>query len=213
MMRVVVLGAAGQAGRRISGLLLDDARIEVVACGRHESRLQALDSSLSTRAGSLTTAAFDIRDDPRLDEVLEPADLVIGATSRWRDGPHIARRAMRCGTSYLGIYLSNTEKWSALRALEDECLANDLAIVEDGGMHPGLPGAMMRFMAEKFSLTSAWVAAKFDLKWSVLGLAPETVLDFVAEFQTTDPSFYLDGQWVRGYRHSRRFDFGEGVGC
>ncbi len=93
-MRVVVLGAAGQAGRRISGLLLDDARIEVVACGRHESRLRALDSSLSTRAGSLTTAAFDLRDDPRLDAVLEPADLVIGATSRWRDGPHIARRAI-----------------------------------------------------------------------------------------------------------------------
>ncbi len=211
-MRVVVLGAAGQAGRRICGLLLDDAAIEVVACGRDESRLHSLESSLSTRAGSLTTAAFDLRDDPRLDAVLEPAVLVIGATSRWRDGPHIARRALRFGTSYLGIYLSNAEKWSALRSLQDECLANDLAIVDDGGLHPGLPGAMIRFMAEKFSLTSAWVAAKFDVKWSALGLARETVLDFVAEFETTDPSFYLDGEWVRGYRHFRRFDFGEGIG-
>ena len=211
-MRVVVLGATGQAGRMVSRLLLEEGGIDLVVCGRNESRLGALESSLSDTAGSVSTAAFDLANSARLDSVLETADVVVGATSSWRDGPWIAERAIQNRTSYLGIYMSTPEKWTQLRALQDECLKQQVAVVDDGGVHPGLPGAMIRFLNEESPLASAWVGGKFALRWSALDLAPETILDFVAELRAMDPTLYLDGEWVRGYRHARRFDFEDGHG-
>jgi saccharopine dehydrogenase (NAD+, L-lysine-forming) len=208
-MRVVVLGATGQTGRVISRLLLDDSGIELVVCGRNESRLNTLVSALSDTGRSIETAAFDLADTTRLDSVLESADAVVGATSSWRDGPRIAERAIQSGTSYLGIYMSTPEKWTRLRALQDECLKRRIAVVDDGGLHPGLPGAMIRLLHEESPLASAWVGGKFALNWNTLELAPETILDFVSELRAMDPSILLDGHWARGYRHARRFDFGD----
>jgi len=54
-MRVAVLGATGQAGRTVSRLLLQEAAIDVVACGRNDERLDALALALgrvSLRAAS-----------------------------------------------------------------------------------------------------------------------------------------------------------------
>ena len=207
-----MLGATGQAGRVVSRLLLDDSGIDLVVCGRNESRLGALASALSDTGRSISTAAFDLANTTRLDSVLESADAVVGATSSWRDGPRIAERAIQNGTSYLGIYMSVPEKWTRLRALQGECLKRRVAVVDDGGVHPGLPGAMIRLLNEESPLTSAWVGGKFALKWSALDLAPETILDFVSELRAMDPALFLDGDWARGYRHARRFDFGDGGG-
>ncbi|MBT8477837.1 MAG: KR domain-containing protein [Gemmatimonadetes bacterium] len=211
-MRVVVLGATGQTGRVISRLLLDDRGIDLVVCGRSETRLTALASALSDTGRSISMSAFDLADTSRLDSILESADAVVGATSSWRDGPRIAERAVHNGTSYLGIYMSTPEKWTRLRALQGECLKRQIAVVGDGGLHPGLPGAMIRFVNEESPLTSAWVGGKFALSWSALDLAPETILDFVSELRAMDPAIFLDGEWARGYRHARRFDFGDGGG-
>lgn len=64
-MQVVVLGATGQTGRVISRLLLDDNGIELVVCGRNESRLNTLASALSDTGRSIKTAAFDLADTNR----------------------------------------------------------------------------------------------------------------------------------------------------
>ncbi len=211
-MRVAVIGATGQAGRVVCRLLQDETGIDVVACGRNDSRLTALKASLPGGGESVGTATFNLSDHTKLDSVLESADVVVGATSSWRDGPQIAERAARHGTSYLGIYMSTPEKWKQLRALHDLCLKHDVAVVDDGGVHPGMPGAMIRFLNEESPLATAWVGGKFAVKWSALELAPETILDFVSELRSMNPTLRVDGDWKRGYRHGRRFDFAEGRG-
>ena len=211
-MRVAVLGATGQAGRTVSRLLLQEAAIDVVACGRNDERLDALAASLSGSGSALTTTVCELSDEARLREVLASVDVVVGATSRWTDGPRIATQAIEAGTSYLGLYLSSPQKWQQLRALEAASRDRGIAVVDDGGVHPGLPGSMIRFANDESPLASAWVGGKLSVNWRARRFAPETVRDFAAELGLMDPALMRDREWVRGYRHSRRFDFGDGRG-
>ncbi len=48
----------------------------------------------------------------------------------------------------LGLYLSSPQKWQQLRALEGASRDRGIAVVDDGGVHPGLPGSMIRFANE-----------------------------------------------------------------
>lgn len=209
--QVVVLGATGQAGRRICRLLLEREAVDVVACGRRPERIEELAAYLGN-SPRLSVHAVDVADEGALAPLVQPGDVVVGATGSWHDGPLLARRAVRASASYVGIYMSNPAKWRALRSLDGEARARGVALVDDGGTHPGLPGAMIRLAAARAPLAAAWVGAKFCVRWSDLGLAPETIRDFVAELRNADPSFRADGDWQRGYRHARRFDFGREMG-
>lgn len=208
---VTVFGATGHAGRVITKLLLADADTEVTACGRDARKLVQLEASAAGAGARLNPVSLDVGHSGEVEDAIAGADVVVGATSRWQDGPDLAARAIRCGASYLGIYLSQPQKWTLLRRLRTDCLDRGLMIVDDGGAHPGLPGVLIRWIAEESPLRSAWVGARFALRWDRLTPAPETVSDFVAEMQALDPSILRDGSWQRGYRYGRKFDFGYGA--
>ncbi len=207
MTKIAVFGATGQTGRLICQLLLEDNNFELIACARTAVKLAELQVSLGDAAERLTTRAIDLHQGAEVDQVLEEADLIVGATSQWQDGLALAARAAEASTHYCGTYLSNAEKWNQLRALEPICLKHQTMIVDDCGTHPGLPAAMVRWMALRTPLHSAWVGGKFDLEWNRLGLPTETVSDFLSEIESTDPALYVDGRLKRGFRHTRKFRF------
>ena len=207
MMRIAVFGATGQTGRLICRLLLEDQSFEVLACARTAEKLSQLQVSLGDTGVRLTTRAVDLHRTADVDKILDEADLIVGATSQWRDGMALAARAVESSTHYCGIYLSNPEKWDQLRELHSICLDRGVMVVDDCGTHPGLPAAMIRWIALRTPLHSAWVGGKFDLEWNRLGLAAETVTDFVSEIESTDPSIFVEGHWKRGYHHTRQFEF------
>ncbi len=211
-MRIAVVGATGNAGRRVTRLLLEDPRAEVTACARSRARLDELVTSLGPVAGRLTTRVADVDDEARLRGIAAGADIVIGATSHAHHGPVLAACALDAGASYLGIYLSDRRKWDRLRTLHQRCVEGGAMVVDDAGCHPGLPAAMIRFASAAGALRTAWVGAKFGLDWGASGVVGDTVADFLTEVEATDPSVFVDGGWVRGYRHSRRFDFRRGGG-
>lgn len=211
-MRVAVIGGTGNAGRLITRLLLEDPSAEVNACARSEARLHELETTLAPHPGSLHTTVVDVERERDLVEVASSTDLVVGATSLVEHGPGLASLAVDCGASYIGVYLSDRGKWSRLRRLQGRCVERGLMVVDDGGCHPGLPAVMIRLAAEDGGLEAAWVGAKFRLRWDELGVVGETIQDFLAEVERTDPSVFVDRAWVRGFRHSRSFDFGRGEG-
>ena len=207
MRRVAVFGATGQAGRLICRLLLEEEDFEVLACARTVEKLEQLEVSLGDTGARLTTRSVDLHRTADVDKILDEVDLIVGATSQWQDSMALAARAVASSTHYCGIYLSNSEKWNQLRELNSICLDRGVMIVDDCGTHPGLPAAMIRWMALRTPLHSAWVGGKFDLEWNRLGLAAETVTDFASEIESTDPSIFVEGHWKRGYRHTRQFEF------
>jgi hypothetical protein len=211
--RVAVIGATGNAGRHITRLLLEDPSTEVNACARSEARLLELEAVLVPTRGTLRTTVADVRCESDVHDIVSSADIVVGATSQSNHGPGLASLAVGCGASYYGVYLSDKEKWQRLRRLRDACLERGVMVVDDGGCHPGLPAAMVRFAAERGRLKEAWVGAKFGLRWDELVVARETIDDFLSEIEATEPAQFADRAWVRGYRHTREFDFGLGRGA
>lgn len=208
MRQIAIFGATGQTGRFICELLLGLEDIEVVACARTPEKLAKLQKSLEGSGARLSTRAVDLRSAADVDDIVRQVDLVVGATSQWQDGVALAARAAEQSTDYCGIYLSNPEKWERLRALEDVCVAHGAMAIDDCGTHPGLPGAMIRWFNQRAPLRAAWVGGKFDLEWDKLGLAYETVTEFIAEIETAEPSIFCSGEWKRGYSLTRDFDFG-----
>lgn len=207
MMKIAVFGATGQTGRRICSLLLEHVDFNVIACARTKETLEYLTSSLGDKGKLLTIRTVDINDSSILDEIFSQVDLVVGATSQWSDSVTLATRAIKTSTHYCGTYLSHPNKWIKLRELEACCRENKTMIVDDCGTHPGLPAAMIRKIQQERPLRTAWVGGKFDLEWDKLGLAAETVSDFISEIESTIPSIFDEGQWKHGYRYMRQFKF------
>ena len=207
MKKIAVFGATGQTGRQICRLLLNDQSFEVIACARKTEKLKKLENTLDPFGTFLKTITVDLNTKNDLDQVINNADVIVGATSRWQDSLILATKAIQASKHYCGIYLSHPDKWRQLRELDKTCRKKNVMIVEDCGTHPGLPAAMIKWMNLKNPLHSAWVGGKFDLEWNQLGLVSDTVTDFLAEIESTNPSVLIDGNWKRGFRYSRKFNF------
>lgn len=177
--------------------------------------LQALASNLAETGNgkTITTQSVDLNSgDEQTDRVIRDADIVVGATSAWQQGASLAERSVAAGTSYLGVYSSIRQKWDRLNRLAELCIDNDVAVVGDGGAHPGLPGALIRLAARRYPVSEAWVGCKFSLKWSTLDVSPDTIEGFVSELRDMKMALYQDGRWLKGARYSRKFEFGDGTG-
>jgi hypothetical protein len=207
MKKIAVFGATGQTGRLICQLLLEHQNVDVIACARTTQKLDQLKANLDESGTRLATQSVDLNRSDDLDRIVDEADLIVGATSQWQDSLTLATRSASAATHYCGTYLSNAEKWKQLRELNALCLDHGVMVVDDCGTHPGLPAAMIRRVLLRTPLHSAWVGAKFDLEWDRLGLATETVSDFLAEIESTDPSMFVENEWKRGYRLTRKFKF------
>ncbi len=206
MKKIAVFGAT-EAGRPICQLLLKEQKYEVVACARTTEKLDKLKVDLDPSGTRLSTQTVDLHRSEDLDKILDETDLIVSATRQWQDSLTLATRAVQASTHYCGTYLSNPDKWHALRELDASCLSHGTMIVDDCGTHPGLPAAMIRMMLLRTPLQSAWVGGKFDLNWDRLDLSTETATDFMAEIETADPSIFVEGQWKRGYAQARQFKF------
>ncbi|WP_438454492.1 saccharopine dehydrogenase NADP-binding domain-containing protein [Vibrio alginolyticus] len=207
MKKIAVFGATGQTGRLICSLLLEHFEFQVIACARTEKSLVHLKTSLGYKGEVLTIRPVDINDSSNLDAIFSQVDLVVGATSQWNDSVTLATKAIKTSTHYCGTYLSHPNKWVKLRELEACCLENKTMIVDDCGTHPGIPAAMIRKIQQQRPLHTAWVGGKFDLEWDQLGLAADTVSDFISEIESTIPSIFDGGHWKHGYRYMRHFNF------
>nr|MDJ0834509.1 saccharopine dehydrogenase NADP-binding domain-containing protein [Gammaproteobacteria bacterium] len=185
----------------------EEQEYEVIACARTAAKLDKLKAELDPSGTRLTTRTIDLNRSEDLDQIIDEADLVVGATSRWQDSLILANKAVQASTHYCGTYLSNPDKWHGLRELEASCRSQGTMIVDDCGTHPGVPAAMVRRAMLHAPLQAAWVGGKFDLDWARLDLSVETATDFMAEIEATDPSILVEGEWKRGYAHARQFKF------
>lgn len=208
-MKTVVLGGYGNAGIRISRLLPGITEGEIVLAGRNLEKAETAAASVSAETGRIFTGAgVDASDPESLARILEQGDLVIAATSGF-DAESIIRAAVKAGTHYLDIYLSNSSKMETLRASEEEIIRNGLCFITDGGFHPGVPGAMVRMAGVLLpALTKAEVGGCFSLDWSRIELSQSTRTEFLASLCEMDITAFVQGEWIESFRNLRKFDFG-----
>ncbi len=214
-MRIVAIGASGNAGRAINNLLAPGlaASDELVLAGRNAARLERARSEIAA-AAQVSTAVVDAADTAGIRALVAGADLVIVTASRPDLVGSLAREVLDAGADWFDTMLSHPAKLAALRALEPEITKAGRCFVTDGGLHPGLPAVLVRWAAEQLDeVIEGDVAGGLRIDWQADTVAESTVemmLDKFTQFNLL--------AWVNGERRTVRWgecptvDFGEPIG-
>jgi saccharopine dehydrogenase (NAD+, L-lysine-forming) len=179
----LILGGYGNTGRLIARLLLQESDVHVVLAGRSLERaaaeVAALDAAFG--AGRAFARRVDAADRSSLVAAFAGVDLVVVASSTAEHAEAVARAAIDAGSDYLDVQYSSA-KLARMRALEGVIQRAGRCFITDGGFHPGLPAALVRYADGQLDrLDSANVASVIKIDWASLDLSPATVQELTGE--------------------------------
>lgn len=164
-MRVLVLGASGDMGRRAVQELAREASVTAVGlAGRNPARLQAL--ARECPPGKAQPVPLDVGDPARLREVMAGWDVVasaLGPAYQW-EVPAL-RAAIDAEVPYVSLCDDYDAAQGAL-ALDQEARARGLTMITGLGWTPGLSNLLVRQAAARLDqprrIRIAWAASVSD---------------------------------------------------
>lgn len=214
-MRIVALGASGNAGREVVRLLGPGlgAGDEVVLAGRNAARL-AETMAVVDGLARVSRATLDVENTGDVRRVVDGADVVVVTVSRPDLVGDLARAALDAGADWLDTLLSTGAKHAALSALAPEIEGAGRCFVTDAGFHPGLPAVLVRWAAAQLDeIHEADVMGGMRIDWRADTLADSTVTEMLDEFSDFSLDTYIDGR-RRPLRWSEcpKVDFGPPIG-
>lgn len=197
--KILILGGYGHTGRLLAGLLLAETEVDLVLAGRNKNKADALATELNARIGQQRACGTyaDAADPASLAQALAGASMVVVASSTADYTTNVATAALEAGIDYLDVQYS-AQKFTLLQSMAREIAAAGCCFITDGGFHPGLPAALIRYLAHQFdSLESARVGSVIKIDWASLDLSPSTMEEFVGEFMDFQALLFRDGRWQR----------------
>lgn len=214
-MRIVSLGASGNAGRQIAVLLapLLTAADELVLAGRDARRLEGTRDALSGSA-RVGICRVDVTDEAAVRDLVAGSDLVVMTVSRPDLVGRLAQIVMDAGSDWIDTLLSSRVKLAALRELEPHIERAGRCFVTDGGFHPGLPAALVRWAAGQLdAIVEADVFAGLRDDWRADTLAQSTFDELLTEFTDFEQVAWADGRLRKlGWKDYPAVDFGPPIG-
>jgi hypothetical protein len=197
---ILLLGATGNTGRFLAGLLLKLSTVQLKVASRSGRKAADLACQLNRKfpgervqASVVEAASLDI-----MAKALSGVDLLVAASSTSAFVETTAHACLSAGTDYFDLQFSGS-KIMSLRSLEPEIRRAGSCFITDGGFHPGLPAALIRWAAGNFDeLRVANVGSVIKIDWKGLKIAPETAAEMVREFRDYDNRFYGNKRWKKG---------------
>lgn len=196
--KLLLLGGYGNTGRHLARLLLQASDADLVIAGRNLSRAEGFAHELNQGYGSprIFGIAADASNTYSLEQALKDVDLVVVASSTARYTREVANAALAAQVDYLDIQYSTT-KITVLKELAGDIQNAGLCFITDGGFHPGLPAALIRYAAHGFDqLEAAIVASVIKQDWASLSLPDDTIVELLEEINDFVPLIFKDGQWI-----------------
>jgi saccharopine dehydrogenase (NAD+, L-lysine-forming) len=196
---IFILGGYGNTGRALTGILLDETSSQIILAGRDSERARGAADDWNTRfAGErVRGVAADAADSSHLSEALTDADLLVVASSTSQYAEQVASAALEAGVDYLDPQYSR-EKLDILNGMAPAIEAAGCCFITEGGFHPGLPAALVRYAGDKFeTLQSARVGSVIKIDWAALNLSEATLEEFTAEFMDYQALHFHEGRWQR----------------
>jgi saccharopine dehydrogenase-like NADP-dependent oxidoreductase len=207
---ILILGGYGEAGRQIAQYLLKESDVRIILGGRNLEKAQmaarVLNASVSGERVSILQV--DAADQPNLEKAFDQVQMVVVASSTSQYTLNVVQAALNSGIDYLDIQYS-TSKLEILKSLTEQIRQRGLCFISEGGFHPGLPAAMVRYLAPEFEkLETAHIGSVIKVDWGALQLSQATIEEFVLEMQEFQPVCFINGEWRRDWKNRRTFNFG-----
>lgn len=197
---ILILGGYGNTGTLLARWLLQETDARLVLAGRDlgkAGRLASELNQLSPAEGSprLSARLVDASDPASLAAALQGVDLLLVASSTVQHVRQVAGAALDARIDYLDIQYS-TYKVNVLKSMAVEIEKAGLCFITDGGFHPGLPAALVRYAAASFAaLESAIVGSVIKVDWRNLHLPDDTAMELVQELKDYQALVFKDGAW------------------
>jgi len=210
----LILGGYGNTGLQIAELLLKQTDAKLVLAGRDKNKAKDVASKLNEQYKDIRVSGMhvDAADPLYLKKALEKVDCVIVASSTSRYTEIIANEIIDAGVDYLDIQYSD-EKVKILKSMEEDIKKAGCCFITDGGFHPGIPAAMVRYADLQFDeLESAHVGSVLRINWNDITVSDATIEEMIEEFKTYNMNIYKDGKWESKISNRRHFDFGGNFG-
>lgn len=210
-MRVLILGGYGNTGFYIAKLLLKETDVYVVIAGRNEIKAKTAANKLNLEFET-ERAKFEIVDASNKESCLKffaTVDFVIVASSTIEYVQNVAEAALECNIDYLDTQLSSKEKLEFLNSIKTQIKSQNRVFITDGGYHPGLPAAMIRYSALKFDkLIKANAFAYMQINWKELKFSDATREEFILELRDFNPLVFKNKKWQKlKMSDAPKFDF------
>jgi saccharopine dehydrogenase (NAD+, L-lysine-forming) len=93
--------------------------------------------------------------------------------------------------------------------------AKGICYITDGGFHPGVPAALVRYAAQQLdTLETGNVYCAMKIDWASLAITEDTKYEFVDELKNFDMTHLENGQWVNPSwsKATQRYEFGAPYG-
>ena len=215
---LLILGGYGITGGLIARLLLQETDVNLVLAGRSPEKAAAKAVEFNKLAGRerVKSCFADAGDVGSLRQAFQGMDMVIAASSTSQYVREVAGTALEMGLDYLDVQYS-TQKVAALKAMAREISQAGRCFITDGGFHPGLPAALIRYVSSSFDrMDKAHVGSVIQIDWRGLPVTDATVSEMVEEFSDYQSFSYKDGSWKPANWWStsaiRYMDFGREFG-
>lgn len=216
--RIMILGGYGNTGLPTARLLLHYSPAGIVIAGRNLNKAISTAGGLNAEfEGERASAALvDASSPESLANGLKGIDLLVVTSSTVQYAETVARAAVAAGADYFDVQYSSP-KVKALQALQNQIEENGRCFITDGGFHPGLPAALVRYAAPAFDrLSNAVVGSLIQVDWRSLEFSPSTIEELVSEFVNFENKVFKNGQWQPGgvlsWLIPRWFQFSHGFG-
>ncbi len=214
--KVLILGGYGNTGFLIARLLLQETDVRLIIAGRSLSRAQRAVDELNREfhTDRTTSKQVDAADTNSLEAAFEGVNIVVVASSTIDYVRNVSCATLEAGADYLDVQLSSPAKLDALKCLQEKIEKKGRCFITDGGFHPGVPAAMVRYAATKFdTLEVASISAAFQLNWKELQFSESTTSEFVDELKNFNPLVLKNKKWIKmSMKELPKFDFGKRFG-
>lgn len=214
---ILIIGGYGRAGRQVAELLLrQKPGLNIALAGRNlqKAEQEAIRINEALSIQKVSALQLDITDKTALFKAFDWADLVVNASSTIEATATTVEVVLESGKDYLDTQLSSPTKLSILHQNADKFAAKNICFVTDGGFHPGLPAALIRYSAMQMDkIDQGNVFGALRVNWSEVGASPETMAEFIDEFKHYSTLVYQQGAWQKSsFFKLYPFDFGEPFG-
>ncbi len=214
--KVLILGGYGNTGFLIARLLLQESDIQLVLAGRNSSRARRAADELNREfhTNRVSIKEVDAADTKSLEAAFKGVNIVVVASSTIDYTRNVADIALKVAADYLDVQLSSPVKFAVLNSLRKNIEENGRCFITDGGFHPGVPAAMVRYAATKFDkLQIANICSAFQLNWKELQFSESTIREFINELKNFNPLVLKNKKWAKmSMKELPKFDFGEPFG-
>lgn len=208
----LILGGYGLTGICLAKLLLQETDLRLVLAGRNLEKAQAAAGELNAafEGERVSARRVDASDPESLRQGFQEVDFVLVASSTAVFVREVASAALEAGIDYLDIHYSN-RKAPLLNPMAPEIEKAGRCFITEAGFHPGLPAALVRYIAPRFDrLDSANISSVINQEGGLP--MSDSIYEFVEEIKDYKCVALKNGQWVEKGMPNCKVDFGGGFG-